>query len=315
MPRCSAILVTYNSAAAIEGCLRALRFEDCEIVIVDNASQDDTVKRVRDVAQRLPLQLITISRNLGFAGGANQAARSASGDVLLLLNPDAVAEAGAIDALLKCFRTTKASAVGGALIADNGQPDKGFAFRRLPTLASLMFEALLINQLWPGNPVNLRYRCLDADHLREQPVEQPAGACLAVRREAWDSLGGMDQDFYPVWFEDVDFCARLLASGGTIFYCPDARFHHSGAHSVSQLEFNYKQMFWYRNMVLYARKHLGALAAQILRLSIVVGMNLRIIAALLGFRPDGIRVRDALRGYLRVGLWALGLGNESEHRT
>jgi hypothetical protein len=77
---------------------------------------------------------------------------------------------------------------------------------------------------------------------------------------------------------------------------------------VSQLEFSYKQMFWYRNMVLYARKHLGAFAAGILRLSIVVGMNLRIIAALLGFAPDGMAVRDALRGYARVGLWAFGLG-------
>jgi GT2 family glycosyltransferase len=125
----------------------------------------------------------------------------------------------------------------------------------------------------------------------------------------------MDRDFYPVWFEDVDLCARLLASGEMIFYCPDARFHHSGAHSVSQLEFSNKQMFWYRNMVRYARKHLGAIAAGILRLSIVVGMKLRIIAALLGLAPHGIAVRDALRGYVRVGLWAFGLCNESEHRT
>ena len=310
MPRCSAIIVTYNSAAAIEECLRALALQDCDIVVLDNASQDDSVERVRAVSRDLRLQLITISRNIGFAGGVNQGVRAANGDVLFLLNPDAVAEAGAIDALLKCFATTKASAVSGALMADNGQPDKGFAFRRLPTLASLMFEALLINQLWPGNPVNRRYRCLDADYSREQPVEQPAGACLAVKREAWDSLGGMDANFYPVWFEDVDFCARLLASGGTIFYCPDARFFHSGAHSVGQLNFSDKQMFWYRNMVRYATKHFGASSAVLLRLSIFVGMGLRTLAALVGAGPDGVATGDANRTYARVAKWAIGLAVE-----
>jgi GT2 family glycosyltransferase len=306
---CSVIIVTYNSVAAIDSCLRALASQDCEIVVVDNASQDDTVDRVRSVSYER-LQLITISRNIGFAAGVNQGVRAASGDVLLLLNPDAVAEPHAIDALLNCFAATRASAVGGALLANNGQPDRGFAFRRLPTLVDLMFEVLLINQLWPGNPVNRRYRCLDADYSREQEVEQSAGACLAVTREAWDLIQGMDQSFYPVWFEDVDFCARLLESGGKIFYCPDARFTHSGAHSVSQLEFGDKQMFWYRNMSRYAGKHLGLFSAGILRSSIFVGMSLRMLAALVGAGPKNVAIGDAIKGYARVGLWVIGLISE-----
>ena len=94
MPRCSVIVVTYNSGAQIEACLRALSSQDCEIIVVDNASQDDTVARVKALAGQIPLQLLTISRNIGFAGGVNQGVRAASGDVLLILNPDAVAEAG-----------------------------------------------------------------------------------------------------------------------------------------------------------------------------------------------------------------------------
>jgi len=315
MPQCSVIIVTYNSAGAIEACLRALALQECEVVVVDNASQDDTVVQVRKAAKNVPLQLITISRNIGFAAGANQGARAAIGDVLLLLNPDAIAEAGAIDVLLKCLARTNASAVGGALMANSRQPDRGFAFRRLPTLTSLAFEALLINQLWPGNSVNRRYRCLDADYSLEQPIQQPAGACLAVKRKVWESLGGMDEGFYPVWFEDVDFCARLLTSGETIFYCPEAGFHHSGAHSVGRLNFGDRQMFWYRNMVRYTRKHFSALSVGVLRLSILLGMVLRMLAALLGFGPEGIGLRDVLRGYARVGLWVIGLFNESERGT
>src|ERR1022692_1420501 len=115
MPRCSVIVVTYNSGAQIEACLRALAPQDCEIVVVDNSSQDDTVARVRALEEQMPLQLLTISRNIGFAGGVNQGVRSASGDLLLMLNPDAVAEPGAIDALLACMTTSGASAAGGAL--------------------------------------------------------------------------------------------------------------------------------------------------------------------------------------------------------
>ena len=96
MPRCSAIIVTYNSAESIAQCLRALAGEDCEIVVVDNASQDETVARVQAFRARHPVELLRISRNLGFAAGVNHGVRAASGDVLLVLNPDAIAEPGAV---------------------------------------------------------------------------------------------------------------------------------------------------------------------------------------------------------------------------
>src|SRR5208283_3241408 len=124
------------------------------------------------------------------------------------------------------MESAHAGAAGGALFETDGKPARGFAFRRLPTLATLLFEAVLVNQLWPGNPVNRRYRCLDADYSQPQEIEQPAGACLAIARETWDEVGGFDEQFYPVWFEDVDLCKRLLERGGKIVYCPTARFRH-----------------------------------------------------------------------------------------
>ncbi len=311
MPRCSAIIVTYNSAGAIEACLRSLVPQDCEIVVVDNASQDDTTTHVLEVANQVQLQLITVSRNIGFAGGVNQGVRAASSDVLLVLNPDAIAEPGAIDALLTCFLKTGADAVGGALLGEDGEPAEGFAFRRIPTLSSLLFEVLLVNQMWPGNPVNRRYRCLDADYSREQEVEQPAGACLAVTRKAWDRAQGMDASFYPVWFEDVDFCGRLLHSGAKIVYCPTARFRHSGAHSVGQLSFRDKQMFWYQSMVRYARKHFSAVQVGVLRLAICTGMVLRMFASLFGAGPRNLPEGEPIRSYARVAKWAIGLGSKS----
>ncbi len=284
MLRCSVIIVTYNSGASIGPCLEALANEDCQIVIVDNASHDQTVQRVEEFVAWHPVHLMANPENLGFAAAVNQGARDSTGDVLLILNPDAIAEPGSVQALLQCMETTGAVAVGGALLEKDGQPARGFAFRRLPTLTSLLFEVMLVNRLWPGNPVNRRYRCLDADYSQQQEVEQPAGACLAVTRAAWESVAGFDEQFFPVWFEDVDLCQRLLEHNGKILYCPSARFRHSGAHSVGQLPFRDKQLFWYGNMMRYARKHLSGGGVAALRVGIVAGMLLRSLGALFGAR-------------------------------
>lgn len=298
MLRCSAIVVTYNSAAAIGPCLEALTREDCDIIVVDNASHDETPRQIEEFVAWHPVHLIANTENRGFGAAVNQGAREAGGDVLLILNPDAIAEPGAVAALLQCIDTTHASAVGGALLESDDQPARGFAFRRVATLAPLLCEVLLINQLWPGNPVNRRYRCLDADYTQQQRVEQPAGACLAVTREAWVSIGGFDEQFFPVWFEDVDLCKRLLDRAAKIFYCPAARFRHSGAHSVGQLSFREKQIFWYTNMLRYASKHFSKRQVLILRLAIVKGMLLRSVGALFG-------ARQALLGQTLAAYWAV----------
>jgi len=284
MHRCTAILVTYNSGATIGACLEALAREDCEIIVVDNASQDDTVQRVEDFVVWHELRLLANDSNLGFAAAVNQGAHEASGDVLLLLNPDAIAEAGAVKALMQCMEANHAVAAGGALLRADGRPARGFAFRRLPTLGALLCEIMLINQLWPQNPANRSYRCLDADYSRQQEIEQPAGACFAISREAWNAVGGFDDNFFPVWFEDVDLCKRLHDHGTRIVYCPAARFHHSGAHSVGQMSFRDKQVFWYTNMLRFARKHFSPGQVRMLRLGIIGGMLLRSLAALVGAR-------------------------------
>jgi N-acetylglucosaminyl-diphospho-decaprenol L-rhamnosyltransferase len=282
--RCSAIVVTHNSGKAIAACLEALTREQCEIIVVDNASADDTVQRTEEFVAWHPLRLLANPENRGFGAAVNQGAHEASGDVLLILNPDAIAEPDAVSAMLRSMESTRADAVGGALLEAGGQPARGFAFRRLPTLWALIFEATLVNQLWPGNPVNRRYRCLDADYSQQQEVEQPAGACFAIRRTAWAKIGGFDEQFSPVWFEDVDLCKRLRDQGAKIFYCPDARFRHSGAHSVGQLPFRDKQLYWYSNMLRYARKHFSKGQVFLLRLAIIKGMLLRSIGALFGAR-------------------------------
>ena len=122
------------------------------------------------------------------------------------------------------------------------------------------YEILGVNRLWPGNPVNWHYRCLGLDPTGRNPmnvtlVDQPAGAFLMFSRAAWETVGGFDEGFRPVWFEDVDFCARIKGAGLRILYHPAAVAAHAGSHSVGRLPLENRERYWYGSLLRYAAKH------------------------------------------------------------
>ena len=112
-------------------------------------------------------------------------------------------------------------AVGGRLVDTDGRPQVGFNVRSFPTPAALACEVLLLNRVWPSNPVNRRYRRLNWDPERPQDVDQPAGAFLMVRREVLENVGLLDEDFAPIWFEDVDLCLRIRLGRLPYLLCPN----------------------------------------------------------------------------------------------
>jgi len=235
------------------GCLDALAEMAPEMAttVVDNASTDRTVEQVR---RRPGVKLVANQNNRGFAGAANQGFELSSSNAILLLNPD-VRVRTVLSPLIEACRQHGLAA--GQLTGHDGLVQAGFTIRRFPTAASLAFELLGINRLWPGNPVNRQYRYLDRDLDREGPVEQPAGAFLMTRRDVWEHLGGFDENFHPVWFEDVDFCRRAAAAGYRIEYLPQVRAEHLGGHSVKKMGAGRMEERWYASLLTYAAKHFG----------------------------------------------------------
>ena len=156
--------------------------------------------------------------------------------------------------------------------------------RNLPSATALILEVLGVHRLWPGNPVNWHYRCKGISQLTAIsspiPVEQPAGAFLMFPRAAWRQVGGFDERFWPIWFEDVDFCARLKLAGRRVWLVPTAFANHKGAHSIDTLPSRDRQRFWYGSLLEYAAKFYTPLEFRVVCFAVFAGSALRALGGL-----------------------------------
>ena len=264
----AAVIVTYYSAGQIEDCLRSLPGV-AEVVVVDNGSKDETCEIARRTAPEATL--IANSGNRGFAGAVNQGIAATNSPLVLLLNPDCHLRTG-LDAMIEACLQPRIGAAGGQLVDGEGASQRGFNVRSLPTAAALAAECLGLNRMWPSNPVNRRYRRLDLDPDKSQDVEQQAGAFLMVRREVLERIGYLDAAFYPLWFEDVDLCWRILRAGYKIRYTPECQATHLGAHSVPAMTAEQRHLAWYGNLLRFTEKHFSTWTCRWLRPVLLVGI-------------------------------------------
>jgi len=298
MTEVSAVIVSWNSADEIANCIRSVQAAGAsEVIVVDNGSKDQT----REIAARFEgVRLLHYPENLGFAGGVNRGVEAAAGSFVLILNPDTQVQAG----LAEMVTAAEGGASGGMLIGMDGQLQQGFAVRKLPTPATLIFEVLGLNRLFPGNPVNRRYRCAGFDHKRPQSVEQPPAAFFMVQKEVFVELGGMDENFWPIWFEDVDFCNRLLKSGHLICYTPAAKAVHKGGASIQKILWPFKELAWYGSLLKYATKHFGWLARRFVSVAVVAASVPRALTGIFS-RHKGVRALSVYADVFRLAWGSL----------
>ncbi len=275
------MIVTYNSEEVIETCLEALASmaPDVTRIVVDNASTDDTLQRCRDRVAKA----VANDDNLGFAAAVNRGVVETDAEFVLILNPD-VKLLTAVDALVDA--TERHGLAAGKLVDGNGKAQAGFSIRRFPTAAALIFELFGINRLWPSNPVNRRYRYLDRWPDEPGRVEQPAGAFLMFRRDVWQRLGGFDEGFRPIWFEDVDFCRRAVDAGYEIQYVPQVVASHRGAHSIHGLSEGCRAWYWCVSLLRYASKHFRPVAYRGICAAVLLSSFPRMVAGMIQRRSS-----------------------------
>ena len=207
----SVIVVTYNSAHVVANSLGPLAgAPGIRIVVRDNASADDTVYRVRRIAPTATID--AGADNGGFACGVNAAVRWADGDVIVLLNPDAVVSADGLRRLADHARGR--GVIAAPLIR---HPDGRVAVvsaGRFPTTWRMATHWFGLSRVPRGGAVlEGHYRVLSSMPVTGLvDVEWVSGACLAVSRETWDALGGLSERWF-MYAEDIDFCWRARGVG------------------------------------------------------------------------------------------------------
>jgi GT2 family glycosyltransferase len=298
-PELTGIAVHWGEPARVAELLAAWPPDErFELLVVDN-----TGRLAAGWPPAVRGRVLGPGRNLGFAGGVNAGAAAAAADRLLILNPDAVPEPGALERLLEGFDRWPGAAGLAPRLRDpearGGQSQWRWQLRRLPGPAALLLHALFL----PAGGA------LTAEPAAGAVVEQPAAAALALQRSALAAVGGLDEGFYPAWFEDVDLARRLRNAGLAIRYHPEAAFRHHLGSSVPALGYGPFLWIYHRNLVRYLGKHHGPGWSAAARVLTLLGAKLRLLLLPLR-RPR----RAATRREAAAGLAAAALGAASGWR-
>jgi N-acetylglucosaminyl-diphospho-decaprenol L-rhamnosyltransferase len=262
------VIVNWNVRDLLRRCLQSIEAEASqafggfalEIVVVDNASTDGSVEMVR--AEFPNVRLIANDKNRGFTVANNQGLALGQGRYLLLLNPDTEVTGGALATMV---RSMDGHPEIGALGPQLRYPDGSLqsSRRRFPTFATALVESTVVQEWWGDNRVLRRYYMADTPDDAIQSVDWLVGACLLVRRQAYEQVGGLDEDFF-MYSEEMDWCRRIKDAGWLVVYLPTATVvHHEGRSSEQVIPA--RHIHFQSSKVRYFRKHHGSFQAEVLR--------------------------------------------------
>lgn len=251
----SIIIVNYRTPKLTTEAIRSV-YESTteytyEIILVDNASHDGCAEQVQ--LEFPDVKVVVNEINLGFAKANNQGMRLAGGRYILLLNSDTVVQQDTIETMLRFMDEHPSIGAGGCkIILPDGSLDKACK-RGFPTPSASFYYAFGFSKLFPRVPRFNQYQLGYLDPDQSYPVDCLVGAFMMVRREAYDQVGGLDEDFF-MYGEDIDWCFRIKKAGWEIYYYPETHIiHYKGASSRKKpLKIIYE---FHRAMVLFHKKH------------------------------------------------------------
>jgi N-acetylglucosaminyl-diphospho-decaprenol L-rhamnosyltransferase len=258
----SVVIVNWNTRGLLSDCLQSVQATAgdivSEVIVVDNGSSDGSQAML---AERFPdVRLLQNAENVGFARACNQGVNASSGQYALLLNSDAVLTDTAAQSMVALANQQLHAGVVGAQLRN---PDGTFqaSYTPFPTLLQELLILSGIGRIVYGRWYPSRGPEEDSGPQRVDYVE---GACLLVRREAFEGVGGLDEQYF-MYAEEVDLCYEMNRHGWEVWYHPDAKvIHVAGASSRNRPVAREEDL--YRSRLRFFRKHYGTGAAQLLKL-------------------------------------------------
>jgi N-acetylglucosaminyl-diphospho-decaprenol L-rhamnosyltransferase len=226
----TAIVVNHDAGDALLSCVASLRAAGVgEIVVVDNASDDGALARLAAIDR--DAVLVPTGRNLGYGRGVNAGLRRATGEVLLVCNPDLIVSPDAVERLAAFLRdATDVAVVGPTILESDGT--RYPSARSFPDLSDAIGHAAM-SLLWPDNPFTRRYRRSEEVFESASDADWVSGACMAIRRIAFESVAGFDPAYF-MYVEDLDLCWRLHRAGWRVVHLSEAKVTHLGGISAAR---------------------------------------------------------------------------------
>ena len=295
------VIVNWNTKDLLRDCLesvyRTVRDITFEIIVVDNASHDDSVTMM--TGEFPGVKIIENSKNRGFGAANNQAFAVMKGRYALLLNTDAVLTENAVHELFVFMENDEEAAMtGGQLLNRDGSRQNSIA--NFPTVFTLLMNTSLLEYLFPSKYPSKRY-----EHKTPLEVDSVIGACMLVRKEAMDKVGVFDERYF-FFFEETDWAFQMRAAGWKVYHVPSAMIYHLQGKSIgrnirSRIEF-------YRSRYRFFGKWRGR--SYNVAVFIVVFVRLLInwlLTSIGGILTAGMNreIRDKWVVYSRLILWHL----------
>jgi len=247
LPLVSIIIVNYNGADILPGCLSSLnRFipENYEIIVVDNASQDSSPDFI---ALNFPhITLVRLPENRGFGAGNNIGAKIATGEYLFLLNTDTMLTSNILEYLVELMEARpEVGVIGPKLLFPNGQFQISFA----PSIG--INGEIQARRLHKNAQDKSKLNLIEKKFQETQEVDIVVGAAFFIRASVFRKLGGFDEQFF-MYFEESDLCKRVKNLGYKILYTPVVSLIHIRGHSIKKtanlmsLEYRRSQIYYYQ---------------------------------------------------------------------
>ena len=259
----SIIIVNYNTRDILKDCIDSIaRYHPCfeyEIIVVDNASTDGTAEMLR--ASYGYVKLISNSSNLGFATANNIGIKASSGDFVLLLNSDTEVVDGSLEGMITYMASHPRVGVLGPRLLDKNFRIIQISWAWHPTIIKETFQKMLSPQnITNIKLINILVRFLNR---KARHVDLVPGACMLIRREVLDAVGGLDENLF-LYFEESDLCKRSSAAGWETMYIPTVNVIHKLGQTMKK---NGKMtlLHYRRSQLYYYRKHNSKLQLALLK--------------------------------------------------
>lgn len=253
----SVIIVNWNSKEYLCKCIASLLAQthglEFEIIVIDSASFDGCDRMLEEHYPHV--RFLQSKENLGFGKANNAAFRLSRGRHVLFLNPDTELVGPAINILDERLRTLPRAGIVGCRLLNSDRTVQTSCIQSLPTILNQLLDSEYLRARWPRSALWGTAPLYEANHL-PKVVEGITGACLMLKRDAFERVGMFSEDYF-MYAEDLDLCYKLRKAGYINYYVPDATLIHYGGGSSQAAASNFSVVMMRESIWQFLRKHRG----------------------------------------------------------